>query len=160
MSEDVIEQLGQALGARAAGLWTVGEGGLLQVAFWAAPDLSREVADGFALATQRVSLDQVTLGIVRAALDGLPFVSIARDLPPESGSGLWLRRFGADRSVAVPLHRDSLVIGVVSVALPGWSLSTENVIGRISGFTALSSRAAGSPQTQSGAGRDTVCEEQ
>ena len=104
---------------RAAGLWRVVDTELVQIAFWATPEMSREIADGFASATQRVNRSQTALGIVGAVMDGAPRISVAAELPPDRGSGLWLRRFEADRSVAMPLVRDDVTIAIVSVAIRG-----------------------------------------
>lgn len=108
--------------ARAAGWWRVDAEGdrLEQVAFAADVDLPEDVAVGFAGATRSVAMDEANLGIVRAARSGVPVVSRADALPGESGSGLWLRRFGATRSVAVPVVDGSgAVARVVSLALNG-----------------------------------------
>ncbi len=82
------------------------------VAFDAAPDMPPDVAVGFVSATTTVSLARLDFGVVRAAVTNQLAVSRLDELPPETGSGLWLRRFGASRSVAVPTAD-----GVVSVAL-------------------------------------------
>ncbi len=106
------------LGGRAAGIWKVEGDRLAQVAFDPAPDLPREVAEGFAAATISVDLARRDLGIVEAAASGKVVVSVAASLPPEAGSGYWLRAFGATRSVAVPiLGADGRAGAVVSVAL-------------------------------------------
>jgi hypothetical protein len=115
---DLLAALRARLNARAAGWWRVGEGRLEQVAFVAAGDMPEAVASAFAEATRSVPLDQTGLGIVSAAVMGEVTVSRARDLPDDSGSGLWLRRFEAERSVAVPVRDLSgRVSRVVSVAL-------------------------------------------
>jgi DNA-binding IclR family transcriptional regulator len=115
---DQLEALRAAVSARAAGWWQVYSGRLGLVAFAAAADLPEEVAREFAAATQSIALEPSGLGIVKAALAGETAESRAADLPPDAGSGLWLRRFGAARSVAVPLRDASgHVVGVVSVAL-------------------------------------------
>lgn len=111
----------EAVGARAAGYWELDleNHRLVQIAFVSgaglAPDLGRE----FEAATRTASLNQKDLGIVAAALSGQPAISRVDELPPDSGSGRWLRVFGASRSVAVPA-RDvhNTVRGVLSVALP------------------------------------------
>ncbi len=106
--------------ARAAGWWNVVADRLELVAFSAAEDLPGEVARGFAEATRSVPISAANLGIVRAARSGQTAVSRTEALPPDSGSGLWLRRFGADRSVAVPIFDGSgTVVMVVSLALSG-----------------------------------------
>ena len=114
-----VVALRRALDARAAGWWAVRGDRLEQLAFDPAPDMAPEVAAAFRAATASVPLEPSGLGIVRAALGGETTVSLAADLPPDSGSGLWLRAFGAERSVAVPLldHRGQ-VEAVLSVALP------------------------------------------
>ena len=98
--------------ARAAGWWRIEGDQVVLVAFDAAPDMPPEVRAGFVRATSSVPLSRVELGVVRAAVSGSVAVSRLEDSPPDSGSGLWLRRFAASRSVAVPIAG-----GVVSVAL-------------------------------------------
>lgn len=118
MPVERVENLRRRLGARAAGLWRLDSGGLMQMAFAATPELSAEVADGFARASVRVELTQTDLGIVGAALTGKPLISIASALSTEAGSGYWLRRLGADRSLALPLlDGGGRVVAVVAVAL-------------------------------------------
>lgn len=114
-----LDALGTSLNARAAGLWEVRGGRLLQVEFWAAPELDPEIARGFREATLAVPLDRVDLGIVAAVAEGRPRVSIAKLLPADAGSGLWLRKFGADRSIAVPCVREGRAVGVASIAVDG-----------------------------------------
>jgi hypothetical protein len=63
-------------------------------------------------------LDRTQLGIVQAALSGQVIVSRAARLPNDAGSGGWLRRFGAARSVAVPIRNARKVVrAVCSVGL-------------------------------------------
>jgi hypothetical protein len=113
-----LASLRSRLSARAAGAWWISGDRLEQAAFDAAPDMPIEVADRFAAATRSVELDRVDLGIVRAAMTGRVVVSIVDLLPPDAGSGFWLRAFGAARSVAVPiLGPGGDVSAVVSVAL-------------------------------------------
>jgi hypothetical protein len=94
--------------------------------------MAEEVSRGFAEATLSVPLERTNLGIVRAALEGQPAVSRVDELPGDSGSGYWLRAFGARRSVAVPV-RDAkgTVRAVVSVALADTPLDDEAVAARI-----------------------------
>jgi hypothetical protein len=114
----VIDSLRRLLHARAAGWWERAFDRLELLAFAAADDMPAEVAEGFAAATRSVPLDRPELGVVRAVLDARPVVSRVEQLPPDAGSGLWLRRFGATRSVAVPvLDGSGRVVRVVSVAL-------------------------------------------
>ncbi len=107
-----IAALRSQVNARAAGWWRIEGGHVVLVAFDAAPDMPPEVAAGFVRATTSVPLSWIELGVVRAAVSGAIAVSRLDDSPPDSGSGLWLRRFAARRSVAVPIAG-----GVVSVAL-------------------------------------------
>lgn len=113
-----LDALRSRLGGRAAGAWRPEGDRLVLIAFSPAPDLPPAVALGFEAATREVDLGLAHLGIVRAATTGETSVSIAADLPPDTGSGLWLRAFGAARSVAVPIvGRDGKIGAVVSVAL-------------------------------------------
>src|SRR3954447_19996834 len=126
-----VAALLHSLDARAAGCWRVVGDRLEQVSFVAGRDLAGEVARAFSEATRSVSLGQTTLGIVRAVQSGGPTVSLASELPDDSGSGLWLRRFGATRSVAVPLlDSRGRVHAVVSLALGDGPIDAD-VIGRI-----------------------------
>ena len=116
-----VAHLCEQLRARAAGYWQLDAPAqrLLQVAFVPGPGLDPQVGQQFAAATLEVELSQKNLGIVAAAMDGRPVVSHAIELPEDSGSGRWLRAFGASRSVAVPIRAEnSQVNGVLSVALP------------------------------------------
>lgn len=116
-----LAAVSQLLGARVAGNWRREDAELVLTDFWSAPDLDRRVAEEFRNATLRVPISQSDLGIVGAALDARPRVSIASELPPANGSGMWLRRFGADRSVAVPHVMGGVAVEVAAVALRGSS---------------------------------------
>ncbi len=130
----LIESLRADFNGRASGLWEVDVEGnrLIQVAFAPAPDMPVEVAQAFAKATQSIPLDRLDLGVVKAIVDRSPAVSIAKQLPAEAGSGYWLRAFGAERSLAVPL-RDSegKIRAVLSIALPEPPRDLEAVIQKI-----------------------------
>ncbi len=118
--------------ARAAGLWRVEGDRLVLVAFAPCPELPEEVARGFAEATRSVPLEQGGLGIVAAARGGETAVSRAHEIAGDSGSGRWLRAFGAARSVAVPLcDADGAVTGVLSVALASDSPDDREVAARV-----------------------------
>jgi hypothetical protein len=113
-----LAELRVDLGARAAGFWWHAGDWLEQVAFTASPALDPEVGRAFAEGTRSVPLARLDLGIVRAAVSGEPAVSRAAELPDDEGSGHWLRAFGADRSVAVPIQdATGAVRAVVAVAL-------------------------------------------
>ena len=111
-----IAQVAQVLGARAAGLWRVEGAELVLTEFWASSDLGPGVAEAFRAATTRVPLSRTELGIVAAAIDGTPTVINAGEQPEAGGSGMWLRRFAAGRSIAVPGIVGGAVVGVASVA--------------------------------------------
>ena len=114
-----LDDLRSRFHARAAGCWRVSpdRSALEQVAFSAHELMTAEVSEGFASATRLVPFHAAELGIVNAATSGQVTVSRLAEISPDSGSGLWLRRFEATRSVAVPLIDDSGLIGVVSIAL-------------------------------------------
>jgi hypothetical protein len=127
-----LADLARALSARAAGVWRVEGDRLVQVAFVAGEGLAEEVARAFAEATRSVSRAEGDLGIVRAANLGVVAASRAAELPAEGGSGLWLRAFGASRSVAVPLlDARGSVHAIVSVALADSPLDDRAVADRI-----------------------------
>lgn len=121
MSESIPETLAALiarLDGRAAGVW-VGNGDTLRlVAFQPSPDLPDSVRVGFTDATRTVPLSLPELAIVRACLEREPVLSIAESLPPDRGSGYWLRAFGAACSLAVPIvGSDPATTGVLSVAM-------------------------------------------
>ena len=129
---EVVEGLRREVGARAAGVWWMAGDRLEQVAFAAAEDMPEEVAGAFAEATRTVSLGLTELGIVVAAIRAEVAVSRAAELPGETGSGAWLRRFGAERSVAVPLIAAGRVVrGVLSIALPEGAADDSYVADRL-----------------------------
>lgn len=134
-ADDVVRirmsELRLDLGARAVGYWWLAGRWLEQVAFVASPALPPDVARGFAEATRSVSLAQEDLGIVKAALSNAVTVSRAEELAGDTGSGYWLRAFGASRSVAVPLHDlKGAVRAVLAVALADGSLDDAAVAKR------------------------------
>ncbi|RUL87537.1 hypothetical protein [Tautonia sociabilis] len=116
---DHVEALRRILDARAAGLWYVRGDRLELAAFAPAPDMPREVARRFRDSVLEVDLDRADLGVVKAVAERSAAVSVAGRLPVETGSGYWLRAFGAQRSVAVPLFDPAGAIrAVLSAALP------------------------------------------
>ncbi len=129
-----LNDLRRDLDARATGLWLARVDRLELVAFFAADDLPAAVAREFADATRSVPLDRTDLGIVGSAISGRPLVSIALDLPVEAGSAIWLNRFAAERSIAVPkIRHDGSVAAVASVAVRG-SLPEAEVVARVSEY--------------------------
>jgi hypothetical protein len=115
-----VTEVCATIGARAAGYWQLDQETerLVQLGFVPGVGLDPEVGRQFAAATATVPLSQTSLGIVAAALTGQPAVSRVAELPADSGSGRWLRAFGASRSVAVPIRgKGGKLQGVFSVAL-------------------------------------------
>ena len=113
----VMSALLSATGARAVGWWRrIGEE-LEQISFQAIADMPEEVRLGFMAATGRVAMSRVELGCVRAAAELCPVVAredaVQRGL---TGSASWLTRFGASQSLALPILRDGVAVGVLAVA--------------------------------------------
>ena len=129
----VVSKLLKALDARAAGLWKVEGDALVQVCFVPAEDLDPNVAADFEAATRDVSLARTNLGIVQAFVKRLPAVSPADDLLADSGSGYWLRAFGAVRSIALPWFEGDHgpVRLILSVALPDSNRDADSVVAAI-----------------------------
>src|SRR5271157_892243 len=128
---DQVAEVCASLGARAAGYWQLDQetARLVQLVFVPGVGLDPEVGRKFAAATGTVPLSQTGLGIVAAALTGQPAVSRVADLPADSGSGRWLRAFGASRSVAVPIRGEGGKIqGVFSVALAADSTVGDRIV--------------------------------
>jgi GAF domain-containing protein len=122
--------------ARAAGCWRLRDEHLELLGFGAAADMEEAVDRGFREATRRVALDQLGLGIVKAAVSGQP--TIGRRDPADNsldGSATWIARFQAQTSLAVPIRRvkSNEVVGVLAVSTadvvhpehPLWRLLTE-----------------------------------
>jgi len=106
--------------ARATGCWRFEDGHLILEAFIACPEMSPGVAKGFPIATADVPVTDTGLGIVLAARTREVTEYRAIDLPPEAGSGFWLRGFEADRSIAVPsLDSSGSLVRILSVAVQG-----------------------------------------
>jgi hypothetical protein len=117
--EKVVEVCAD-LGARAAGYWELDAAArqLIQISVAPGVGLDTEIGKEFTAATRAVPLSESSLGIVAAALTGQPAVSRVEELRADTGSWHWLRAFGANRSVAVPIRgSDGTIVGVLSVAL-------------------------------------------
>ena len=126
-----VAELCMALGGCAAGYWQLDQDTerLVQLSFVPGAGLDPEIGRQFAAATATVPLSQTNLGIVAAALTGQPAVSRVADLSADSGSGRWLRAFGASRSVAVPIRGEGGKIqGVFSVALAANSTLGDRIV--------------------------------
>lgn len=113
----VMSALRSSTGARAVGWWRrVGEE-LEQISFQAVADMAEDVRVGFMAATGRVTMSRIELGCVRAAAELRPVV--AREDAAQrglSGSASWLARFGASQSLALPIVRDGVAVGVLAIA--------------------------------------------
>jgi hypothetical protein len=106
--------------ARATGSWSYRDNQLTLEFFMACPEMKPEVATGFPQATAYVPVTDTGLGIVLAARTRQTTEYRALDLPPDSGSGYWIRAFEADRSVAVPqFDATGQLIRILSVAVTG-----------------------------------------
>lgn len=136
---EIVESHRRAFDGRAAGYWRVEGESLELVAFAPAPDLDPEVAEGFRAATARIPQGRPDLGVSKAEALGQTVVSEAESLPPETGSGRWLRAFGASHSVAVPIRApdaNSPIVGVLSVALGEGARVSPSTIERAAADTA------------------------
>ena len=104
---------------RAAGCWRLHDEHLELLGFGAAADMDEAVDRGFREATRRVALDQLGLGIVKAAVTGQP--AIGRRDPTDNsldGSATWIARFRAQTSLAVPIRfaNSNEIVGVLAVS--------------------------------------------
>lgn len=117
--ESCLSKLVIAANGRAAGCWRLEDGFLNLMGFCCAIDMPEEVDQGFRTATQRVSLDQTGLGIVKAAVSKSPAIG-RRDANATGliGSASWIEKFGATTSLAVPIFQANSmnVAGVVAVS--------------------------------------------
>ena len=106
--------------SRASGLWRLEKDHLVLIGFGWASDMPPDISSGFQAATRRVPLDQIGLGIVKAAVTAKP--AIGRRDPQESGgldgSATWIAKFGANTSLAVPIRQKETnqIIGVLAVS--------------------------------------------
>ena len=105
--------------ARAAGCWRLHDEHLELLGFGAATDMDEAVDRGFREATRRVALDQLGLGIVKAAVTGQP--AIGRRDPTDNSldeSATWIAQFRAQTSLAVPIHlaNSNEIVGVLAVS--------------------------------------------
>ena len=117
---NAVAHVHEKAGARATGSWHYGDKRLTIEFFMACPEMNPEVAAGFPQATADVPVTDTGLGIVLAARAQQTTEYRAIDLPPDAGSGFWIRAFEADRSVAVPQFDPSgHLIRILSVAVTG-----------------------------------------
>lgn len=118
--EKAVAFVHQQAGARATGSWRYADKRLYLESFKACSEMNPEVASGFPLATADVPVTDTGLGIVLAARSKEVTEYRAEDLPPDAGSGYWLRGFEADRSIAVPqLDNSGNLVRILSVAVVG-----------------------------------------
>lgn len=105
--------------SRASGIWRLADDHLALAGFGWSADMPFEVAQGFQDATRRVSLEQLGLGIVKAAVTNMPAIGL-RDASATGlgGSASWIEKFAATASLAVPINDNHLgrVMGVVAVS--------------------------------------------
>ncbi|MEI7922094.1 MAG: hypothetical protein WCJ40_09315 [Planctomycetota bacterium] len=112
--------------ARATGIWMHENDVLHLELFLPSRQIQECIAGGFAEATAKVPVTDTGLGIVLAARARQITEYRAVDLPPESGSGYWLRAFRADRSVAVPFFdKNGDLKRILSVAVVGLEIPTQ-----------------------------------
>lgn len=105
--------------SRASGVWRLVDNHLLLMGFGWADDMSADVSQGFQEFTRKVSLDQIGLGIVRAALtDGPALARRDASVTGLSGSASWIEKFCANTSLALPIHdiESGRVLGVAAVS--------------------------------------------
>ena len=115
--DEVLAELLELTGARATGLWRLSGQRLFLLGFRGVADMPEVVKREFAEATRAVPLTQTGLGIVKAALSGTPALSSVDAQPrtPATSAG-WLERFGAHRSVAVPVADEKGIVGVLAIS--------------------------------------------
>lgn len=112
-----LDQFLKVTQARATGLWMVKGESLHALGFRAVADMPEEVKEGFASATQKVSLEQRGLGIVKAVLSREPTVAHReRNADSLGASAGWLARFEAQSSLAVPIPRGEEIAGVLAIS--------------------------------------------
>ena len=117
--DELLARLVMETASRASGLWRLEENRLVLIGFGWASDMPLDVSLGFQAATRRVPLDQIGLGIVKAAVTAKP--AIGRRDPKDSGldgSATWIAKFGAHTSLAVPIRQTETnqIIGVLAVS--------------------------------------------
>jgi len=115
--DEGLAELLELTQARATGLWRRDGQRLVLLGFRGADDMPDAVKGEFVEATRSVSLTQTGLGIVQAVVSGAPALSFVDAQPrtPATSAG-WLARFGAARSVAVPVVEGDRVIGVIAIS--------------------------------------------
>lgn len=115
--EDTLTELLAITDSRAIGLWHV-EGETLRLdGFAAKPDMPKEVQEGFAAATETVSLSQTGLGIVSAVIHRKPMVAHVE--PGPTGlvdSASWLAKFDSVQSLSTPITDGETIRGVLAVS--------------------------------------------
>lgn len=116
----ILDEIMADLGGRAIGLWRCEAGSLIQVGFRAVEEMDEQVREQFASFTQKVSLENTGLGIVKAVTDQEPAIGT---LQPEQsglkGSSEWLVKFGAQQSYAVPICEGAQSTGVLAISTAG-----------------------------------------
>lgn len=112
-----LDSVLSATKARATGLWRVEGDRLRLLGFRAVADMAAEVKSEFAAATRAVTLAETGLGIVKAVVSNEPaFAEVDDPTGKLGGSASWLVRFGARRSLAVPIRRAGRPVGVLAIS--------------------------------------------
>lgn len=104
--------------ARAVACWRAGENRLELIGFLATDDLPGSVRQEFVAAIRSVPLTAAQFGVVQAVSAGAPALNhrTTNDGPLPPGSIGWLVRLAAESSLAIPVVRDSKLIGAFAVA--------------------------------------------
>lgn len=115
--EDTLRELLTVTDARAIGLWHIAGETLRLDGFAAKPDMSLEVQEGFASATETVSLTQTGLGIVSAVVHRKPMVAHVEPGPDGLvDSASWLVKFESVQSLSTPIFQGETILGVLAVS--------------------------------------------
>jgi hypothetical protein len=131
-ARELVAEILSELGASAAGLWRIDGERLVQVAFAASTELDEAVARDFEEATRSISLDRTNLGVVIAVRSGKIVPLHSGEIPDDAGSGLWLNRFRAARSVAMPIaDAEGKIIGGLAASFASMTPDDQTVGSRL-----------------------------
>lgn len=116
-ADQALDEYLAATNSRAVGLWRLAGDELHVIGFRGHPTMPEDVVEGFAAATEVVTLQQTGLGIVKAAVSQQPTVALlATSGGTLAGSASWLERFESVQSLAVPIIRSGRVRGVLALS--------------------------------------------
>ena len=123
LMDELLFRLVEQTASRAAGCWRLDRQILHLAWFGYARDMPHDVSQGFQDATRSVPLNQLGLGIVKAAVTEQPAIG-RRDagMTGLGGSASWIVRFDANTSLAVPIRNEAVdrVVGVLAVSTADW----------------------------------------